>query len=431
MTAVAQLDYAAPTTTTLPTTSRIISVDALRGFVMFTMIFVNDVAGVRRAPWWMKHYHPETANGMTFVDLVFPAFLFIVGLSIPLAFQRRLSRSRAERRDDTSRSSQQPAVNDRAVFFPEFKLLPHILLRTAALLLLGVFMVNESASSKRMHWPNGLWPLLVYIFGILAFLAPPRSRPWRAIVLALRFLALAGFVFLWWVYRDSKNHGMHTEWWGILGLIGWAYLVSSLVYLVFRRERAALVAAMALMIGLYICDKHGRFDNWRISNWLTLGEVFGSHASITTAGVILATVLLDATITLPRKWLWAATFGLACAVGAQLLYRSYGINKNDATPSWCLWASAITCWLWIIFSMLIDGAHLDRAFKFFTRGGENVLLAYMLIPIWYEAMGLLGWDWYWKLGNNVTIGILRALAAATITLMLSIFLKDRGIRVRL
>src|SRR5207237_7659758 len=76
----------------LSTPPRVYSVDALRGFVMFTMLFVNDVAGVRHAPWWMKHYHPETANGMTFVDLVFPAFLFIVGLSIPLAFASRLRR---------------------------------------------------------------------------------------------------------------------------------------------------------------------------------------------------------------------------------------------------------------------------------------------------------------------------------------------------
>src|SRR5207244_12735908 len=135
--------------------------------------------------------------------------------------------------------------------------------RPVGLLLLGAFTVNESASAKIMHWPNGLWPLLVYIFGIVAFLSPPRSQPGRTIVYILRPIAFAGFIFLWWVYRDRRGHGMHTEWWGILGLIGWAYLICSLVYLAFRRERAALVAAMALMIGLYICDKHGRFDNWR------------------------------------------------------------------------------------------------------------------------------------------------------------------------
>ena len=65
--------------------SRIVSVDALRGFVMFTMIYVNDIAGApdKIVPPWMKHFHGK--SGMTFVDLVFPAFLFIVGMSIPSA----------------------------------------------------------------------------------------------------------------------------------------------------------------------------------------------------------------------------------------------------------------------------------------------------------------------------------------------------------
>ncbi|MDB6040342.1 MAG: hypothetical protein JWM99_4183, partial [Verrucomicrobiales bacterium] len=56
--------------------TRIVSVDALRGFVMFTMIFVNDLAGAPKAivPAWMRHFHGK--DGITFVDLVFPAFLF-------------------------------------------------------------------------------------------------------------------------------------------------------------------------------------------------------------------------------------------------------------------------------------------------------------------------------------------------------------------
>src|SRR4051812_37752061 len=65
--------------------ARYASVDALRGVVMFVMLYVNDVAGVRHIPWWMKHYDETGSNGMTFVDWVFGGFLFIVGMSIPLA----------------------------------------------------------------------------------------------------------------------------------------------------------------------------------------------------------------------------------------------------------------------------------------------------------------------------------------------------------
>src|SRR5277367_4541642 len=76
---------------------RITSIDAGRAFVMLVMIFVNDIAGVsdKIVPWWMKHYsdmrpRPLIDNGMTFVDLVFPGFLFFVGMSIPFALGNRL-----------------------------------------------------------------------------------------------------------------------------------------------------------------------------------------------------------------------------------------------------------------------------------------------------------------------------------------------------
>src|SRR6478736_1514328 len=79
-----------PFATRPPINARLTSIDALRGLVVFTMIFVNDLAGVPNSivPAWMKHFHGK--SGMTFVDLVFPAFLFIVGMSIPLGLGSRL-----------------------------------------------------------------------------------------------------------------------------------------------------------------------------------------------------------------------------------------------------------------------------------------------------------------------------------------------------
>ena len=74
----------------LPATPRFASLDAFRGFVILTMIWVNYCAGIKGLPAWMEHA-PSDLDGYTFVDLVFPGFLFIVGMAIPFALGRRVA----------------------------------------------------------------------------------------------------------------------------------------------------------------------------------------------------------------------------------------------------------------------------------------------------------------------------------------------------
>jgi predicted acyltransferase len=70
--------------------NRLISLDAMRGFTIAGMILVNYPGS------WEHIYHPlEHAewNGLTPTDLVFPFFLFIVGVSITLSFTKLLDRN--------------------------------------------------------------------------------------------------------------------------------------------------------------------------------------------------------------------------------------------------------------------------------------------------------------------------------------------------
>ena len=78
------------------------------------MIFVNDLASVHGLSKWTYHI-PANVDAMTYVDMVFPAFLFIVGMSLPLAVRQRLRRN--------------PPVG---------RLWLHVALRSAALLVLAL-----------------------------------------------------------------------------------------------------------------------------------------------------------------------------------------------------------------------------------------------------------------------------------------------------
>src|SRR5580692_11344776 len=73
-------------------TPRVVSIDIFRGVTMAVMIFVNEVAEVRGLPWWTNHAH-AWEDRMTYVDMVFPFFLFAAGLSMPLAIAQRLKRN--------------------------------------------------------------------------------------------------------------------------------------------------------------------------------------------------------------------------------------------------------------------------------------------------------------------------------------------------
>jgi predicted acyltransferase len=76
-------------TATIPKLHRWLSVDVLRGLTIGFMIMVNNNGGGPDAYWAMKH---TDWNGFTPTDLVFPTFLFLVGISTVFSTQARLAK---------------------------------------------------------------------------------------------------------------------------------------------------------------------------------------------------------------------------------------------------------------------------------------------------------------------------------------------------
>ena len=72
----------------IPTdTNRLVSLDVFRGITIAGMILVNNPGSWEHIYWPLEH---AQWHGWTPTDLVFPFFLFIVGIAIPLAFGKRL-----------------------------------------------------------------------------------------------------------------------------------------------------------------------------------------------------------------------------------------------------------------------------------------------------------------------------------------------------
>lgn len=410
---------------------RVVSVDVLRGLTILLMIFVNDIAGATAAPPWLKHIDPSDADGMTLADVVFPAFLFITGVSIPLALERAFEAGR-------SVSS----------------ILAHVLVRTVSLLAIGVLMVNASAEAT--GWPPGAWEMSVYVAVLLAWNRVPAGAgtTTRTLVWLGKAAGAIAAAVLAWQFRTADGGWLRPQWWGILGLIGWAYCVTTMIYLLVRGRREFLVGAVGLLIAVFLGARAGFFSrvpakawlaSWTptlaqfeqavedVDAWVDIGSMLGSLASVTAAGAALGAVLLPRSdVSSPSgRRRWAAVFGLGLACGAVLLDSLYGINKIAATPSWCLWSSAFTCWTWALLSWLID----DRRGTGWTwplrSAGENALTAFLLHPVVLHVLALTGTAEYLHFGEGPGPAIARSAAMAVAVLVLTGLLKRLSLHPRL
>jgi heparan-alpha-glucosaminide N-acetyltransferase len=403
---------------------RLQSLDILRGFVILVMFFVNDIASVTGTPAWIKHIEPSDADGMTFVDIVFPAFLFLVGVSIPFAIGSRLNKG---------------ATIGQTVL--------HILVRTVGLLVIGVFMVNGESIKKDGLIDPSYWGLLTHTGFFLTWLSLPMtgSRT-RITALVLRMLGLAILITAALLYRSDGGTGviqLRPHWWGILGLIGWAYLVSATIYVFLRKNRAGMVGAIGLLYCVAIADAVGGLPGlaW-LSEWVSVGTMLGSLAAVTASGAVLGMMLAPGTeAETPRSRIWwAFCYGLGLASAGFLLHTAHELNgvfiynKNAATVPWCLVSSAVTVWLWM-FAYLVGDVRPQRWALLLVRPGQNALLAYVLVALLYfliESLIAAGMpSWYYDLGDRFPIGLCRAVVFSVGVLCIAGVLQKRGIHLKL
>jgi len=88
------MNAAAPAQLNSPGAARLMSLDVFRGATIAAMILVNNPGN------WSAIYKPldhAAWHGWTFTDLIFPFFLWIVGVAIPLSTARRLEQGQSRR----------------------------------------------------------------------------------------------------------------------------------------------------------------------------------------------------------------------------------------------------------------------------------------------------------------------------------------------
>jgi hypothetical protein len=368
-------------------TQRNAAIDILRALTMFVMIFVNDFWKVHDIPAWLDHAK-RGEDFMGLADVVFPCFLFVVGMSVPFAVERRYARGL------TGEST-----------------IGHILSRTLALLVMGAFITNSEARlSPDVSYRIGVyWFVMVGAFFCIWNQYPPTGDIVRKrLYAALKVTGVIALLCLAVTFRSTKGDVFGARW-GILGSIGWTYLVCALIY-VFTRDRlkylvpAWVVFVLVCVLGSRMNEASGgealltmprpNFYNEALGI-LHIGN--GALPAFTMGGIILS-VLASRYLHLPSwKKLSAALILAAALLAAGILSRHFWIlSKISATPTWVFFVTAIAVGAYAILSALTEKGKAGW-FDIIKPAGTATLTTYTIPYISYglaDVTGIVLPDWF-------------------------------------
>lgn len=366
---------------------RIASIDIMRGLTVFLMLFVNDLyePGV---PHWLVHAGAQQ-DSIGLADLVFPAFLFMVGLSIPFAIESR-------RRKGNSGS----------------RILGHILWRTASLLVIGVLIFNGSERINPMltGMPKLVWLFLLYTAIFLLWndytggqdtLFKKALGTKASISVILKAAGLLLLIFLVWKFRGGtpeRPTWLRHGWWGILGLIGWGYLAAALAYVYAGKKILYCVLLWVLALTLNIGNLSGWQDGLG-NGWLRgLLDVWlgGNVPTITLAGLIAGMCLQRERWTSGGFASRLAVFGLFCLAAGFGLRHWFIFSKIIGTPSWAMVCNGVSMLFFAGLFYIIDIRGKAGWAYIFRLAGRNALTTYLspdmlYFVIWYFGLPLMAY----------------------------------------
>lgn len=369
---------------------RNIAIDMLRALTMVLMIFVNDLWTIKGVPHWMLHSETyEDFMGLS--DVVFPSFLFAMGMSIPYAIENRF------RKGLSAEST-----------------LWHIISRSFALIMMGVFTMNTSSGLENAAAARACYLMAMTAGFFLVWNDYPAAagRGRKALYAVLKVLGVALLFWLAVCYRRPAGRVFAPGWWGILGIIGWNYLLCAVIYLLCRDRLRLLVPIWAIFVAVCAVSTVTRtgepFFNFPKPN---LFDTFRDILHIDNGGLpilVLGGMILSV-LSVRHSSEWTAAKRVCMALSAASLLSAAGfvshrwfiISKNLATLPWVFWVSAMCVMLYTALHLLADKG-VVRWFGLIRPAGTATLTVYSIpyfltgfcsltgLNLWGRFSGLAG-----------------------------------------
>jgi len=214
----------------------------------------------------------------------------------------------------------------------------------------------------------------------------------RVLIYTLRGLGLVTLIVLAIIYKGADGGAITPRWWGILGLIGWAYLYSCVFYQLLRGNKYFLFLMIAVCVAFYALGKLPAIANSGATHWITAQGGNAAHTSIVLCGIVLCLIFFDKTKNISDKmrFLQALAFTAILFIAGYFLRPYFKISKIYATPTWCLYSAAFCTIVFSALYWLIDKRKIQGWTNFFKPAASNPLLTYIIPDIIYYLAGLLG-----------------------------------------
>lgn len=298
------------------TYQRLLSLDVMRGLTIIGMIIVNT-------PGSWSHVYPPLLhaewNGLTPTDLVFPFFLFMVGVSITLAFSKRLAKG------DAKSGLIQKTAKRAAIIFG-----------------LGLFL----ALFPKFDFAN------IRIPGVLQRIAV--------------------------VYLVCSIIFLQTNWRGILSISGillLGYWLAMTLIPVPGVGAANLEPGTNLAAWLDSVAMPGRMYQ---GSWDPEGYLSTIPAIVTGLSGILAGFLIKSGKSNEHKIIWLMVVGTGLCIIGYFWHQVFPVNKNLWSSSYVLVTSGMAALLLGTIYWVVDVQKYQRWTPFFVAFGMNAITAYVL-----------------------------------------------------
>jgi predicted acyltransferase len=238
-------------------------------------------------------------------------------------------------------------------------------------------------------------------------------------------------------YNGLNKQGivwMRAQWWGILGLIGWSYLLCAVIFYYSKGRISVLTGALIFFSLFNISVNAGWLDFldpmksyiWIVGN--------GSMPALTMAGIFVSCVYQKSRDNKSQKyWLMLSAIGIFMLAGGFAL-RPFlgGISKIRATPSWVMICTGISILCFMFFNYLIDIKKKQNWFAIIRPAGTSTLTVYLLPYIHYALYNIFcpasALPLILRTGS---IGIIKSLLYSLLIIMITSLLEKKRIRLKI